>query len=167
MRTSLPRFRRRSLSPRSLLVLAICAALAALVLRQAPAAAQSGMGGRTSPIIGLLEHVATAIEALGVLVIVLGGLAAVFTFLRERESRDGWVGGYERLRANLGRAILLGLEFLVAADIIGTVAIAPSFETLGVLALIVLIRTFLSFALETEIEGRWPWRRSSADAQPR
>ena len=160
MPSSLTRLRRRSPSPRLLLTLAIGAGLAALVLRQAPAAAQGGVLGRTSPIIGLLEHVATAIEALGVLVIVLGGLMAIFTFLRERERRDGWIGGYERLRANLGRAILLGLEFLVAADIIGTVAIAPSFESLGVLALIVLIRTFLSFSLEVEIKGHWPWRDS-------
>jgi len=62
---------------------------------------------------------------------------------------------------------LLGLELLLAADIIGTVSIAPSFESLAVLACIALIRTFLSFAIETELEGRWPWRRqSSACAQP-
>ncbi len=68
---------------------------------------------------------------------------------------------YECFRADLGRGILLGLEFLVAADIIGTVAVTPTFESLGVLAAIVLIRTFLSFSLEVEIEGRWPWRRRS------
>jgi uncharacterized membrane protein len=64
---------------------------------------------------------------------------------------------YDRCRANLGRGILLGLELLVAADIIGTVAVTPSVENLAVLALIVVIRTFLSFALEVEIEGCWPW----------
>ena len=68
---------------------------------------------------------------------------------------------YRALRANLGRAILLGLEFLVAADIIGTVAIEPSFRSLGVLALIVAIRTFLSFSLELEISGRWPWQHAA------
>ena len=72
-----------------------------------------------------------------------------------------WNTAYEGLRANLARGILLGLEFLVAADIIGTVALTPTFESLGVLAGIVLIRTFLSFSLEVEIEGRWPWQRKS------
>ena len=67
-------------------------------------------------------------------------------------------------RANLGRGILLGLEFLIAADIIGMVAIVPSFDRLGVLALIIVIRTFLSFSLQIEIEGRWPWRRHAAVA---
>ena len=65
-----------------------------------------------------------------------------------------------------GRAILLGLELLVAADIIGTVAITPSFESLGILALIVLIRTFLSFSLEVEIEGRWPWQKGRDPGEP-
>lgn len=58
----------------------------------------------------------------------------------------------------LGRGILLGLELLVAGDIIHTVAVELTFETVGVLAIIVLIRTFLSFALEVELNGRWPWR---------
>jgi hypothetical protein len=61
-----------------------------------------------------------------------------------------------------GRSILLGLEFLVAADIIRTVAVQPSLENVAVLGLIVLIRTFLSFSLEVEIDGRWPWRRAVA-----
>jgi uncharacterized membrane protein len=73
---------------------------------------------------------------------------------------------YRQYRGDLGRAILLGLEFLVAADIIGTVAVDPTFRSLGVLGLIVLIRTFLSFALEVEIQGRWPWqgRERAAEA---
>jgi uncharacterized membrane protein len=66
---------------------------------------------------------------------------------------------FRSYRANLGRGILLGLEFLIAADIIGMVAIVPSFDRLGILALIIVIRTFLSFSLQIEIEGRWPWRR--------
>ena len=61
-----------------------------------------------------------------------------------------------------GRAILLGLELLVIADIIGTVAIEPTLQNLGVLALIVAIRTLLSFALELEVSGRWPWQRAQA-----
>jgi hypothetical protein len=76
----------------------------------------------------------------------------------------GWPAAYRRYRANLGRGILLGLELLVAADIIGTVAVTPSLQNLAVLGLIVLIRTFLSFSLEVEIEGRWPWQRAGAEA---
>lgn len=104
---------------------------------------------------------------------VLGGLLAIAGFVLRIGSRnapsemvdDGpFDRRYRALRANLGRAILLGLEFLVAADIIGTVAIEPSFRSLGVLALIVAIRTFLSFSLELEISGRWPWQHAAARA---
>jgi uncharacterized membrane protein len=73
---------------------------------------------------------------------------------------------YRALRQRLGRAILLGLELLVAADIIRTVAVTPTFTSAGVLGIIVVIRTFLSFSLEVELEGRWPWQpksRRSAD----
>jgi len=69
---------------------------------------------------------------------------------------------YREYRQQLGRAILLGLEFLVAGDIINTVAVDPSFRSVGVLAGIVAIRTFLSFSLEVEIEGRWPWVRAAS-----
>lgn len=71
---------------------------------------------------------------------------------------------YRQYRRSLGRSILLGLELLVAADIIRTVAIAPTFESVGVLALIVLIRTFLSFTLELEISGRWHWQKEPEPA---
>ena len=73
--------------------------------------------------------------------------------------RGPGLGAYVRYRHGIGRAILLGLELLVAADIIRTVAIDPTFESLGVLAVIVAIRTFLSFSLQLELEGRWPWQR--------
>jgi uncharacterized membrane protein len=75
-----------------------------------------------------------------------------------------WIQGldflntYRRYRERLGQAILLGLEFLVAADIIGTVAVDPTFRNVGILGAVVAIRTFLSFALEVEIQGRWPWQ---------
>lgn len=74
---------------------------------------------------------------------------------------------YREYRRGIGRAILLGLEFLVAADIIRTVAVSPTFHSVGVLAIIVLIRTFLSMALEVELESRWPWqRRQTKDRGP-
>ena len=106
-----------------------------------------------------LEFIATGIEVTGVGIIVIGALLASVLFLGQGFGATGWAKAFRGYRANLGRGILLGLELLVAADIIGTVAVTPSFQTLGVLAMIVLIRTFLSFSLEVEIEGQWPWRR--------
>ncbi|MEO7456227.1 MAG: DUF1622 domain-containing protein [Gemmatimonadaceae bacterium] len=120
--------------------------------------------------VALAETLARGIELTGMAVMVLGGSAALLAFLvrlaRRRGQPDaGFEPTYRDLRADLGRAILLGLEFLVAADIIGTVAVAPTFANLGVLALIVVIRTFLSFSLELEISGRWPWQHVPAPAQ--
>ncbi len=114
-----------------------------------------------------MEPVATALELFGVAVIVLGTLIATLIFLREwRGARRQ--GAYERYRANLGRGILLGLELLVGADIVATVTAPLTFTSVGMLGLIVLIRTFLSFSLETEIEGCWPWqRRQRAEAGSR
>ena len=126
----------------------------------------------SSSTIAIADALARAIELAGIAVMVLGGVLAIGGFLL-RLARSGTAlrGGsderfdlhYRALRANLGRAILLGLEFLVAADIIGTVAIEPSFRSLGVLALIVAIRTFLSFSLELEISGRWPWQHAATE----
>jgi uncharacterized membrane protein len=111
-----------------------------------------------------LHWTASAIELLGVLVIVGGVVAA--TALSLREMRHGAiVDAFRSYRANLGRGILLGLEFLIAADIIGMVAIVPSFDRLGILAVIIVIRTFLSFSLQIEIEGRLPWQRRKAAAE--
>jgi uncharacterized membrane protein len=105
-----------------------------------------------------LHWTASAIELLGVVVIICGVVVAAAWSLSEvRRGRPA--DAFRSYRANLGRGILLGLEFLIAADIIGMVAIVPSFDRLGILALIVVIRTFLSFSLQIEIEGRWPWRR--------
>ena len=105
-----------------------------------------------------IELLALALELAGVAVIVVGVILATFVFLR-RGGKDGWRDAYESYRANLGRGILLGLELLVGADIIMTIVAPLTFESVGLLALVVLIRTFLSFALETEIEGCWPWQR--------
>ena len=80
-------------------------------------------------------------------------------------SDRNWLQAYTTYRANLGRGILLGLELLVGADIISTITAPLTLQTVGLLGLVVLIRTFLSFSLETEIEGCWPWRRA-ARAEP-
>jgi len=109
-----------------------------------------------------IETVGKAIDALGVATIVAGIIATTIALaLRHRGLDDA----FRTYRQGVGRAILLGLEFLVAADIIRTVAVEPSFAGAGVLAIIVLIRTFLSFSLELELTGRWPWQhRSSRDS---
>lgn len=112
-------------------------------------------------ILEYVHHIVRAIEIAGILIVVLGAAFATVTFVR-RLLDAGFEIAYTSYRLNLGRAILLGLEFLVAADIVGTVAVQPTFENLGVLALIVVIRTFLSFALEAEINGRWPWQEGAA-----
>ena len=109
-------------------------------------------------------HLATTVvEGVGTAIIVIGAFGSLVTFLiglaRQRSPRADLVADF---RSSLGRSILLGLEFLVAADIINTVAIEPTVNSLIVLAGIVLIRTFLSFSLEVEIDGRWPWQKSAA-----
>lgn len=112
-----------------------------------------------------IHWTASVIELLGVVVIICG--VAIATVWSLSEMRQGkFAEAFRSYRANLGRGILLGLEFLIAADIIGMIAIVPSFDRLGILALIIVIRTFLSFSLQIEIEGRWPWQRySAADEQ--
>ncbi len=106
----------------------------------------------------LLEHVGSAIDVVGVACIVLGAALSSWIALDSWRRRSG-ARIYEPYRRNLGRSILLGLEFLVAADIIKTVAVTPTFTSVGVLAIIVLIRTFLSWSLQLEIEGRCHGRR--------
>lgn len=105
-----------------------------------------------------MELIGTAVDAAGVLVVVAGCLFATWRFLVNR--KDTPDTAYHLYRQGLGRAILLGLEFLVAGDIIRTVVVAPTLDNVLVLGLVVLIRTFLSFSLQLELEGRWPWQKS-------
>lgn len=110
----------------------------------------------------VMDGVGKAVDIAGVAAIVIGAAVATLqagVAVLQRRAGDTY-GTYRR---RLGRSILLGLELLVAADIIRTVAVAPTFESVGVLALIVLIRTFLSFSLELEITGRWPWQKPAAE----
>ena len=111
----------------------------------------------------LIELVGKAVDAGGVAIVVIGVLVATVLTLRMLLKREK--GSYESYRRLLGRSILLGLEFLVAADIIRTVAVTPTFRSVGVLAVIVVIRTFLSFSLELEITGRWPWQKTPESAR--
>jgi uncharacterized membrane protein len=96
------------------------------------------------------------IEVLGILVI---GVGIVLSFFRFVLNKENYSQKYEVLRKELGKTILLGLEVLVAADIISTVVAETKIEQMVSLAIVVLIRTFLSFSIETEIEGKFPWKK--------
>ncbi len=102
--------------------------------------------------------VGTGFQVAGIAVLVIGALLAFVLYLKALPRRRDTPTAYSDLRRDLGKAILVGLELLVAADIIRSVAIDPTFATIGVLGLIVLIRTFLSWSLEVEVNGRWPWQ---------
>jgi len=105
----------------------------------------------------VMEVIGRAIDAVGVLVVVVGAILATGRFLVKRSAHHNKL--YRLYRQDLGRAILLGLEFLIAGDIIRTVVVDPTMENIVILGLIVLVRTFLSIALQLEVEGRWPWQR--------
>jgi uncharacterized membrane protein len=117
----------------------------------------------------VIGEVVRVVEAIGAAIMVLGGLGAFIVFIVEalqaRTSREP----YDRLRRNLGRCILLGLEVLIVADIVRTIIVDTTLESVAVLGIVVVIRIMLSFSLEVEIDGLWPWRRwelaRSEDAQ--
>ena len=105
-----------------------------------------------------------AIEAVGVLVVIVGSCISSIEFIRSfRQLPEG--AAYRTYRRQLGRSIILGLEFLIAGDIIRTVVVADTIENVAVLGLIILIRTFLSITLHLEVEGRWPWEKEKLEAQ--
>jgi len=106
------------------------------------------------------------IDGAGVAVVVVGLMVATAVFLHTLGKDALPPTAYRVYRQQVGKAILLGLEFLVAADIIRTVAVAPSFRGVGVLAVVVAVRTFLSFTLDVELEGRWPWQKRPASSSP-
>ncbi|MGI9112745.1 MAG: DUF1622 domain-containing protein [Gaiellaceae bacterium] len=108
-----------------------------------------------------IEAIGKGVDLIGVAVLI-GGLVLATVYALGRLARRETDDAFRRYRHDIGRAILLGLEILIAADIIRTVATFPELRSTVTLALIVLIRTFLSLALELEIEGRWPWQRAGA-----
>ena len=120
--------------------------------------ASSSAGGT---ILHWVEIGALTIEVLAVAAIIFAILYSFGRYWVQASLRPGTGEGYEQLKSSLGRALLLGLEILVAADIVRTVALEASLESVAVLGLLVLIRTFLSWALVVEIEGRWPWQGRS------
>jgi uncharacterized membrane protein len=112
-------------------------------------------------ITAVIDSIGRGIELVGIAVIVIGAALATLTFLLALVRGGAFDAMYRTYRQGLGRAILLGLEFLVAADIIRTVAISPTIESALALGIIVLIRTVLSISLQVEVDGTVPWRRTA------
>jgi uncharacterized membrane protein len=118
----------------------------------------------------IIAVIGEVIDFAGVAIIALGALTGVILCAQDLLRQERAVEAYGRLRTFLGRSLLLGLEFLVAGDIIKTVAIEPTFDSVIVLAIIVLVRTVLSLSIDVEIDGRWPWEAARqagmAEASP-
>lgn len=112
-----------------------------------------------------IEYLALAIELLAVTVITVGVLYALIRFVIARYGNQRILDYDRKFRAQLGNSLLVGLEILVAADIIRTVALEPNLENVAILGILVLVRTFLSWSLVVEIEGRWPWRAAEAESR--
>jgi uncharacterized membrane protein len=107
----------------------------------------------------IVAVISRGIELSGVIILVLGLLTATLRFIFRGASESEDISPYQQYRRDMGRGILLGLEVLVAADIISTVTISPTLESVFVLAIIVLVRTFLSFSISLEVDGRFPWQK--------
>jgi uncharacterized membrane protein len=106
----------------------------------------------------LVYTISVAIDLAGVVIIALGAALGIALFVRDfLIHQDHIKPSYDRLRTFLGRSLLLGLEFLVAGDIIKTVAVEPTLDSVVALAVIVLVRTVLSISIDVEIDGHWPW----------
>ncbi len=112
-----------------------------------------------------VDQLARLLELAGVAIILGGIVVAAVLFAYSGLTTRDWRPAYDACRSNLGRGILLGLELLVGADIISTITAPLIVQSVGLLGLVVIIRTFLSFSLETEIEGCWPWRRAAKEAR--
>ncbi|HME02993.1 MAG TPA: DUF1622 domain-containing protein [Solirubrobacteraceae bacterium] len=107
----------------------------------------------------VISEVVKVVEAFGAAIMVLGGLSAFLVFAVRALPPETAPESYSELRQNLGRCILVGLEVLIIADIVRTIIVDPTLESVAVLGIIVVIRIALSFSLELEIDGYWPWRR--------
>ncbi len=113
-----------------------------------------------------VDVVSKVIDGAGVVVVVFGLLIATGAYAVYQRDPARRRTAYRVYRQQVGKSILLGLEFLVAADIIRTVAVAPTFAGVGVLAVVVAVRTFLSFALDVELSGQWPWQSPPKQSPP-
>jgi uncharacterized membrane protein len=112
-----------------------------------------------------ISDVVKVVEAVGAGIMVFGGLGAFVAFVVRARSAETMHAAYPGLRRDLGRCILLGLEVLIVADIVRTIIVDTTLESVAVLGIIVLIRILLSFSLEVEIDGVWPWHRRQVDAR--
>jgi uncharacterized membrane protein len=110
-----------------------------------------------------IEYVALAIEAVAIIIIVAAVVRGTFSYVRDILRRPPVSGAYARYKESLGLGLLLGLEILIAADVIRTIALEPTFTSIGVLGLLVVVRTFLSWSIVVEIEGRWPWEQRTPE----
>ena len=115
----------------------------------------------------VISEVVKVVESVGAAIMVLGGGAALVAAVPRVLRGGSRQGSYEILRRDLGQAILLGLEVLIVADIIRTILVDATIASVVVLGAIVLIRILLSFALDVEIEGVWPWQRWKLISTPR
>ena len=108
-----------------------------------------------------ISDVVRVVEAVGAGIMVVGGFGAFVIFIARAARPERRAGSYKDLRRNLGRSILLGVEVLIIADIVRTIIVDQTFESVVVLVGIVTIRIVLSFTLEVEMDGVWPWNRLS------
>jgi uncharacterized membrane protein len=112
-----------------------------------------------------VHDVVRVVEAVGAGIMIFGGLGAFIVFLVQVAEPEQRAGAYRYVKRNLGHAILLGLEVLIIADIVDTIVVDPTLQSVGTLAVIVLIRIVLSFSIDAEVDGMWPWNawRQSKD----
>ncbi len=114
----------------------------------------------------VISNIAKVVEAIGALIMVIGGLWAFLNFGFQTLYADSRSGAYKRLRRQLGQVILIGLEVLIVGDIVRTIIVDPTIRSVTVLGIIVIIRIVLSFSLEVEIDGVWPWNRGQTKQRP-
>jgi uncharacterized membrane protein len=107
-----------------------------------------------------IDYIAKFMESIGVLTIVFGSIYSLIRYLVKLRGNNQM--SFPELRQSVGKSILLGLELLVAADIIATVVTSPTLLSVSILGLIVLIRTFLSLSLQVELEGKFPWQKAKS-----
>lgn len=112
-----------------------------------------------------ISDVVRVVEGLGAAIMVVGGFVALVVYAVAMSRPDRRQGAYQHLRQSLARVILLGLEVLIIGDIVRTIIVDPTIESVAVLGMIVVIRIVLSFSLEVEVEGSWPWNRWQHDAK--
>lgn len=110
----------------------------------------------------VMDHVAQAFEVIGVTILVIGAIAALIRAIAKRATGSDF---YKSVRTDFGHTLLLGLEVLVAADIVKTVAVDSTLESVTILGILVLVRTLLSISLDAEIDGVWPWRRRRVEME--